>query len=77
MVWGAEFTGRHVGSGPKGYSICCGKGKVQLPLLRERLQNCSDSLFVVVGKEKCFEEKYEHTIIYSHLCHLVEMLIIL
>ena len=31
----AEFTGRHVGGGPKGYSICCGKGKVQLPLLRE------------------------------------------
>ncbi|KAK1394567.1 hypothetical protein POM88_013623 [Heracleum sosnowskyi] len=25
----------HVGGGPKGYSICCGKGKVQLPLLRE------------------------------------------
>lgn len=32
-VWMAEFTGRHVGSSPKGYSICCGKGKVQLPLL--------------------------------------------
>ncbi|KAK1360464.1 hypothetical protein POM88_044938 [Heracleum sosnowskyi] len=35
LVWSAEFTGRHVGGGPKGYSICCGKGKVQLPLLRE------------------------------------------
>ncbi|KAL8134020.1 hypothetical protein AgCh_009191 [Apium graveolens] len=35
MVWSAEYTGRHVGSGPKGYSIYCGKGKVQLPLLRE------------------------------------------
>ncbi|XP_074329701.1 uncharacterized protein LOC141667201 isoform X2 [Apium graveolens] len=35
MVWAAEFTGRHVGNAPKGYSICCGKGKVQLPLLRE------------------------------------------
>ncbi|XP_074339091.1 uncharacterized protein LOC141677199 isoform X4 [Apium graveolens] len=35
MVWSAEYTGRHVGSGAKGYSICCGKGKVQLPLLRE------------------------------------------
>ncbi|KAK1394840.1 ATP-dependent DNA helicase PIF1 [Heracleum sosnowskyi] len=35
QVWGAEFTGRHVGPGPKGYSICYGKGKVQLPLLRE------------------------------------------
>lgn len=34
-VWAAEFTGRHVGSGPKGFSICCGKGKVQLPMLRE------------------------------------------
>ncbi|XP_074355017.1 uncharacterized protein LOC141693724 [Apium graveolens] len=34
-VWAAEFTGRHVGTGPKGYSICCGKGKVQLSLLRE------------------------------------------
>ncbi|XP_074356462.1 uncharacterized protein LOC141696181 [Apium graveolens] len=34
-IWAAEFTGRHVGTGPKGYSICCGKGKVQLPLLRE------------------------------------------
>ncbi|KAK1360978.1 hypothetical protein POM88_045452 [Heracleum sosnowskyi] len=34
QVWAAEFTGRHVGTGPKGYSICCGKGKVQLPLLR-------------------------------------------
>ncbi|KAK1389884.1 hypothetical protein POM88_018062 [Heracleum sosnowskyi] len=34
LVWGAEFTGRHVGTGPKGYSICCGKGKVQLPQLR-------------------------------------------
>ncbi|KAK1382505.1 hypothetical protein POM88_020240 [Heracleum sosnowskyi] len=35
QVWGAEFTGRYVGTGPKGYSICCGKGKVQLPFLRE------------------------------------------
>ncbi|KAK1394686.1 hypothetical protein POM88_013742 [Heracleum sosnowskyi] len=35
QVWAAEFTGRHVGSGPKGYSICCGKGKVHLPLLSE------------------------------------------
>lgn len=34
-VWAAEFTGRHVGNAPEGYSICCGKGKVQLPLLRE------------------------------------------
>lgn len=34
-VWAAEFTGRHVGTGPKGYSICCSKGKVQLPLLRQ------------------------------------------
>ncbi|KAK1374380.1 hypothetical protein POM88_030573 [Heracleum sosnowskyi] len=34
-VWQAEYTGRHSGSGPKGYSICCGKGKVQLPLLQE------------------------------------------
>ncbi|KAK1394749.1 hypothetical protein POM88_013805 [Heracleum sosnowskyi] len=35
QVWAAEFTGRHVGTGPKGYSICCSKGKVQLPMLRE------------------------------------------
>ncbi|KAK1398557.1 hypothetical protein POM88_008420 [Heracleum sosnowskyi] len=35
QVWAAEFTGRYVGTGPKGYSICCGKGKVQLPFLRE------------------------------------------
>ncbi|KAK1360143.1 hypothetical protein POM88_044617 [Heracleum sosnowskyi] len=35
MVWPAEFTGRHVDNGPKGYSICCAKGKVQLPLLQE------------------------------------------
>lgn len=35
QVWAAEFTGRHVGPGPKGFTICCGKGKVQLPLLRE------------------------------------------
>ncbi|KAK1370445.1 hypothetical protein POM88_036537 [Heracleum sosnowskyi] len=35
QVWAAEFTGRHVGPGPKGYSICCEKGKVQLPLLRQ------------------------------------------
>ncbi|KAK1383681.1 hypothetical protein POM88_021416 [Heracleum sosnowskyi] len=35
QVWAVEFTGRHVGTGPKGYSICCSKGKVQLPLLRE------------------------------------------
>ncbi|XP_074345440.1 uncharacterized protein LOC141684401 isoform X2 [Apium graveolens] len=34
-VWAAEFTGRHVGTGPKVYLICYGKGKVQLPLLRE------------------------------------------
>lgn len=34
-VWAAEFTGRHVGNGLKGYSICCGKGKVQLPYMRE------------------------------------------
>lgn len=34
-AWSAEFTGRHVGAWPKGYSIFCGKGKVQLPLLRE------------------------------------------
>lgn len=40
-VWAAEFTGRHVGMGPKGYSICCGKGKVQLPLLREPPQELS------------------------------------
>ncbi|KAK1389292.1 ATP-dependent DNA helicase PIF1 [Heracleum sosnowskyi] len=33
-VWKDEFTGRHVGQGPKAYSICCGKGKVQLPLLQ-------------------------------------------
>ncbi|KAK1380074.1 hypothetical protein POM88_026818 [Heracleum sosnowskyi] len=26
-VWQAEYTGRHSGPGPKGYSICCGKGK--------------------------------------------------
>ncbi|KAK1361035.1 hypothetical protein POM88_045509 [Heracleum sosnowskyi] len=31
----AESTGKHMGTGPKAYSICCGKGKVQLPLLRE------------------------------------------
>ncbi|KAK1387912.1 hypothetical protein POM88_016090 [Heracleum sosnowskyi] len=35
QVWVAEFTGRYVGTGPKGYSICYGKGKVQLPFLRE------------------------------------------
>ncbi|KAK1351704.1 hypothetical protein POM88_053987 [Heracleum sosnowskyi] len=35
LVWAAESTGKHVGTGPKAYSICCGKGKVQLPLLRE------------------------------------------
>lgn len=35
MVWSAEFTGRHVESGPQGYSICCSKGKVNLPLLRK------------------------------------------
>ena len=34
-VWAAEFTGRHVGIGPKGYSICCSKGKVLLHLLHE------------------------------------------
>ncbi|XP_063942080.1 uncharacterized protein LOC108218842 isoform X3 [Daucus carota subsp. sativus] len=34
-VWTAEFTGRATGNGPRGYSICCGKGKVHLPLLRE------------------------------------------
>ncbi|KAK1359002.1 hypothetical protein POM88_043476 [Heracleum sosnowskyi] len=34
VVWAAEFTGRHVGPGPKGYSICCSKGKVLLPLLQ-------------------------------------------
>ncbi|KAK1402479.1 hypothetical protein POM88_002084 [Heracleum sosnowskyi] len=27
LVWAAEFTGRHVGPGPKAYSICCAKGK--------------------------------------------------
>ncbi|XP_074362669.1 uncharacterized protein LOC141702950 isoform X3 [Apium graveolens] len=34
QVWAAEFIGRYPGTGAKGYSICCGKGKVQLPLLR-------------------------------------------
>ena len=34
IVWPAEFTGRHVGPGQKSYSICCSKGKVQLPFLR-------------------------------------------
>lgn len=33
-VWANEFTGRYTGQGPKGYSICCGKGKVQLPMLQ-------------------------------------------
>lgn len=32
-MWDAESTGRHTGNGPKGYTICCGKGKVQLPLM--------------------------------------------
>ncbi|XP_074362378.1 uncharacterized protein LOC141702627 [Apium graveolens] len=41
-VWPSEFTGRHVGTGPKGYSICCGKGKVQLPLLRETPPELND-----------------------------------
>ncbi|XP_074327640.1 uncharacterized protein LOC141665556 [Apium graveolens] len=35
LVWAAEFTGTHMGTGPKAYSICCAKGKVQLPLLKE------------------------------------------
>lgn len=35
QVWVAEFTGRHVGPVPKIFFICCGKGKVQLPLLHE------------------------------------------
>ncbi|XP_074328068.1 uncharacterized protein LOC141665980 [Apium graveolens] len=35
FVWAVEFTGTHVGTGPKAYSICCAKGKVQLPLLKE------------------------------------------
>ncbi|XP_074371155.1 uncharacterized protein LOC141712209 isoform X1 [Apium graveolens] len=35
LVWATEFTGRHVGTGPKSYSICCANGKVQLPLLEE------------------------------------------
>ncbi|XP_063937489.1 uncharacterized protein LOC108196003 isoform X2 [Daucus carota subsp. sativus] len=34
QVWAEEFTGRHAGAGAKSYSICCGKGKVQLPFLR-------------------------------------------
>ncbi|XP_074326125.1 uncharacterized protein LOC141664128 [Apium graveolens] len=34
LVWEEEFTGRHVGPGPRAYSICCSKGKVLLPLLR-------------------------------------------
>ncbi|KAK1401461.1 hypothetical protein POM88_001066 [Heracleum sosnowskyi] len=33
-VWAHEFTGRHVGQSLKGYSICCGKGKVLLPMLQ-------------------------------------------
>ena len=35
QVWAAEFTRRHTGAGPKSYSICCSKGKVQLPLLKD------------------------------------------
>lgn len=34
QAWVAEFTGRHVSLGTKSYSICCSKGKVELPLLR-------------------------------------------
>ena len=34
-VWAAEFTRRPSGNGPIRYSICCGKGNVHLPLLRE------------------------------------------
>ena len=38
VVWPAEFTGLHVGPVLKSYSICYGKGKVQLPLLHQAPQ---------------------------------------
>nr|XP_017234917.1 PREDICTED: uncharacterized protein LOC108208855 isoform X2 [Daucus carota subsp. sativus] len=44
LVWAAEFTGKHGGAGPKAYSICCGKGKVQLPLLEETPQELATLL---------------------------------
>ncbi|KAK1384411.1 hypothetical protein POM88_022148 [Heracleum sosnowskyi] len=61
QVWVAEFTGCHVGLGPKGYSICCGKGKVQLPLLRETppelnelLTSCGTSSRMFFNKSRIY-----------------------
>ncbi|KAK1370912.1 hypothetical protein POM88_037004 [Heracleum sosnowskyi] len=56
QVWAAEFTGRHIGSGPKGYSICCGKGKVHLPLLREAPPELMALLTGNGGRERKFQQ---------------------
>ncbi|KAK1370908.1 hypothetical protein POM88_037000 [Heracleum sosnowskyi] len=56
QVWAAELTGRHIGSGPKGYSICCGKGKVHLPLLREAPPELMALLTGNGGRERKFQQ---------------------
>lgn len=56
-MWAAEYTGRHVGTGPKGYSICCQKGKVQLPLLRETPLELNELLISTGRRSKKFFNK--------------------
>ncbi|KAK1404219.1 hypothetical protein POM88_003824 [Heracleum sosnowskyi] len=56
-VWPYEFTGRYTGHGPKGYSICCGKGKIQLPLLQETPQELSNLLGAGGVRGRMFENK--------------------
>lgn len=64
QVWAAEFTGRHVGTGPKGYSICCGKGKVQLPLLRTTPPELSQ--FLTTGSARS-KEYFNKSRVYNNI----------
>nr|XP_017217380.1 PREDICTED: uncharacterized protein LOC108194955 [Daucus carota subsp. sativus] len=56
LVWAVEFTGRHVGTGPKPYSICCAKGKVLLPQLQPTPQELFHLLTGTHREEKIFRD---------------------
>ncbi|KAK1380229.1 hypothetical protein POM88_026973 [Heracleum sosnowskyi] len=67
-VWQAEYTGRPSGPGPKGYSICCGKGKVQLPLLQETPVELAALLGGTTSRAKKFQKNIRVYNIIFALC---------
>ncbi|KAK1386076.1 hypothetical protein POM88_023811 [Heracleum sosnowskyi] len=67
-VWRAEYTGRPSGPGPKGYSICCGKGKVQLPLLQETPVELATLLGGTTSRAKKFQRNIRVYNIIFALC---------